>query len=304
MRRYLSAACLALLILLCGTAAAQPDLSRKTGPTLADTGSAFYRFERFELASADGARHYRIWIGVPRRPPPATGYPVAYLLDGNAVMDALQEEWLAQLDRAGPPLLVAIGYATDLRFDVMARSYDYTPVASVAAPGGDTRDARPGGGAAAFLDLIEQHIKPRVAAENRLDTHRQTLWGHSYGGLLVLSALFGHPSHFQTYVAASPSLWWGNGAIIESARSFAGADAQLVLLRGGAEQRRNNDAAPDMPGAPETAETFTRRLQGVGGLRVVYREFAGLQHGPMFPASLRCALQLAAGDSDWEKVAP
>ncbi|MGC8001224.1 hypothetical protein ACP3XN_27865, partial [Salmonella enterica] len=64
-RRILGAAMLACLPI---RATAQPDLSRPLGPTIADTGSTWYRFSRFTLGSVDGQRSYRITLGVPLRP--------------------------------------------------------------------------------------------------------------------------------------------------------------------------------------------------------------------------------------------
>src|SRR5690606_664456 len=86
-----------ILLLSLVTLFAHGDRFPPMGRTLADTGSAHYRFETHDLASVDGARHYRIWIGVPKAPAPAAGHPVIYLLDGNAVMADLRDEWLAPL---------------------------------------------------------------------------------------------------------------------------------------------------------------------------------------------------------------
>lgn len=59
--------------------------------------------------------------------PPAAGYPVLYMLDGNAVMDKLDDAFLQQLFAGSPPVIVAIGYQTALPFDTAARAWDYTP---------------------------------------------------------------------------------------------------------------------------------------------------------------------------------
>ena len=71
----------ALLLLGAATvaapAAAQPDLSRRIGQNVADTGAPGYRFERFVLDSNDGQRHYRIQVAVPDVPAPAGGFPLA-----------------------------------------------------------------------------------------------------------------------------------------------------------------------------------------------------------------------------------
>ena len=86
------AALLALLSLLAPVALARPAAEQHLGATLVERGSAHYRFEHFELASADGQRHYRVRLGIPRRAAPASGYPVLYLLDGNAALAALRED--------------------------------------------------------------------------------------------------------------------------------------------------------------------------------------------------------------------
>lgn len=306
-------ACLSILLMLLsslGVAVAKPDLSKPLGSTLADRDSDHYRFASQDLASADGQRHYRIWIATPRRPAPAMGYPVLYLLDGNAALGALQDEQLAELDRLGPPALVFIGYATDLPFDTTARAYDYTPPLPGGEPVIDDIDRqRQGGGADVFLDLLEQRIKPLVQAQASIDLQRQSLWGHSYGGLLTLHALFTRPHSFQRYIAADPSLWWQNGLILQEAEAFsARAHAfDLTLLVGGAvrkplpvdqsvdrQVRERREAVAALPA--NAAEQLAGRLAALAQATVRYRRYPELGHGPMLPASLGPALRLSAGD--------
>jgi predicted alpha/beta superfamily hydrolase len=51
---------------------------------------------------------------------------------------------------------------------------------------------------------------------------REALFGHSYGGLFALHALFTRPSSFDTFIAASPSIWWNNQFILEEEARFRG----------------------------------------------------------------------------------
>ncbi|TBV06577.1 alpha/beta hydrolase [Stutzerimonas kirkiae] len=298
------------LMLLPVIALAQPDLSRPVGDTLAERGSAHYRFERFALDSADGLRHYRIDLGIPRKAPPAAGYPVAWLLDGNAALAELQEEWLAELVQGDPPLLVMVGYDTALRFDVRARTYDYTP-----APAGqegllveDSVRNRAAGGAVAFRSLLEREVRPRVSARYALDSARQTLWGHSYGGLFVLDSLFSEPGGYRHYVAASPALWWQGGLLLDAERRYRELDerppASLSILRGAVERSAGADIDPRLRDArrqalaavpADAAEQMARRLERLPGLAVEYREYTGQGHGDTLPLSLRQALRLSAG---------
>lgn len=299
--RLLTMALLLGLGLLPESATARPDFGQKLGPTLADSGSEYYRFERFELDSADGQRRYRVHLAIPRRAAPPAGYPVLYLLDGNAALGALREEWLAELDQRDPALLVMIGYATDRRLDVDSRVYDYTPALQPGQPLlEDEVRRRPAGGAAPFLELIETRIKPRVAQRHAVDPRRQALWGHSYGGAFVLNTLFTQPQAFQRYIAASPSLWWKSGLLLRTEQNLpASARAQLLILRGSDEA---GPRAGEQPGErrramavvpADAASQMAARLASHPGLHVEYRELDGLGHGPMLEASILPALRWA-----------
>ncbi|MFJ3058580.1 alpha/beta hydrolase [Herbaspirillum sp. NPDC087042] len=310
-RRLLVAAMLAGLPAL---ASAQPDLSQPLGPGIAERGSAWYRFERLDLRSADGRRGYRVMVGIPRQAAPVAGYPAIVLLDGNAALAAIDEAQLQDLQAGTPPVIVAIGYDTTLRFDVTARAYDYTPPIPAGQVDEETLRGRQGGGADGFAALIEERILPQVRARVALDDTRLAVWGHSYGGLFVLHTLFTRPGLFSRYIAASPSLWWQQGVILDEERRFTGAPgAQLWVMVGEAEQRqrRNTNAAgagdagtqsalaarAALP--PQALPELLARLRTQHGLPVQWRSFPGMAHGPMLPASLAPALRIAAGLPPW-----
>ncbi|MFQ6573992.1 alpha/beta hydrolase [Pseudomonas sp. UM16] len=272
---------------------AQPAPDQSMDTRLLQRQDLPYRFSSLQLDSADGQRHYQLWIGQPRYPAPKDGYPVLWMLDGNAAIGALDAEQLKRLEPSRAPLLVAIGYQTPLRIERTARTFDYTPRLAGVAKQEDPLTGQPSGGADAFLELLRERIQPTVAAQVPIDTHEQTLWGHSYGGLLVLHALFTQPGAFQHYAAASPSLWWGDQAILTHTRGLAqrlhGQHAQLLLMRGSAEP-----ATPRGPVDPQ-AERLTRQLlealQGTTGLTLKYHNFDGLSHGQTLAASLRYVLK-------------
>ena len=278
-------------------AQARPDLERKIGVTVADNPSPDYQFSDLRFNSTDGQRHYRIRIAQPRIAPPAAGYPVVYMLDGNAVLMELNASLLARLAaQKQPPVLVLLSYDNDLRIDANGRSYDYTPAPL------QTGEMRANGGADAFLKLIESQIKPAVAAKVAIDSQRQTLWGHSYGGLFVLHTLLTQPAAFQNYVAVEPSLWWGKGFILQEARrvieQHPAISAHLWLWTGGGEKMRS--APPDIKQQPlpaDAAQRLAERLATLNGLVVNFREWPGLDHGAMFSAAIAPALdEIAKGD--------
>lgn len=300
------------VVALVQPALAQPDLSRRIGTTVADTGAPGYRFESFRLASADGQRRYRVHVAIPLGTAPANGFPSAFLLDGNAALMEVDAELLATLaDAPRPPVVAFVGHDDDLRINAPARTYDYTP----RRPGGDSAqvDAHNGrrtGGADAFLDLLADEVLPRVAALAPLDPQRQALWGHSYGGLFTLHVLFNRPQAFDRYVAVDPSLWWGDGYLLEEERrAELRANTRVGIFVGAG-------AKPEARPAPSTDPAREQRMQAIrrarasvpadatlrmsrrlraAGLAVDYRTLPGLSHGETLGASLPLVLRGIAG---------
>ncbi|CAE6821232.1 UNVERIFIED_ORG: hypothetical protein GGR68_000330 [Xanthomonas campestris] len=304
-------ACAAALMWIAGAvpAFAQPDLSRTIGSTVADRPSASYVFSALRLDSADGQRHYRVRIATPKAAPPAAGHPVVYLLDGNAALMELDERLLDSLTTHGDaPVLVFIADDSALRIDAVGRSLDYTPARySDGRVETDPLDPqRRTGGAAAFAQLIATRIRPQVEARVAVDRQRQTLWGHSYGGLFVLQVLLTQPQLFQHYVAVDPSLWWGDGFIVQQAQRVvdhareAGTQPsrrRLTLMAGEGGPPANN-AKPDRPGRPradpQAAQRLVALLSSLPGLTADYQPLPGLSHGQTLGASLAPTLRDAA----------
>ncbi|MGE4335609.1 MAG: alpha/beta hydrolase [Pigmentiphaga sp.] len=276
------------------------------GPTIADLPSEHYIFQRLHLDSTDGQRRYRIDIGTPRRPPPPAGYPALYMLDGNAAMHTLQPQDLAMLAAGDPPVLIGIGYDVPGRHDVIARAFDYTPpVMRNGQPDPTVQErGRPGGGADIFLDLFEQRIRPEIHARVAIDPQRQTLWGHSYGGLLTLHTLTTRPALFQRYVAGDPSMGWHDGALLRTTDGFQAEQAPGVTVRilvGGSQPRQAPGTQPrpapvsTIPGVPpgrESAYELVERL-AAEGMDITFEAFPDQNHGQLFATSLYPALRVA-----------
>ncbi|HYQ53320.1 MAG TPA: alpha/beta hydrolase [Pseudomonas sp.] len=281
------------LALTAPAAQAQPEREQKMDTSLLQRQDLAYRFSQLDLDSVDGQRHYRLWIGKPDRPAPAAGYPVLWMLDGNAALGALDSAQLQRLAAGQAPLLVAVGYQTEQRIERTGRTYDYTPALPGQTEQRDPLTGQPSGGVDAFLDLLTQRMRPRVAGVAPIDLQRQTLWGHSYGGLAVLHALFTRPGAFSDYAAASPSLWWHDGAIVREAQGLqqrlGDSRPTLLLMRGGEEP--SNPRAPVKGDVERPARELAADLAKVQGLQVRFERFEGLGHGPMLPASLRKVIE-------------
>lgn len=262
-----------------------------------------------EIALTAGGHRHRIMLALPPAAPPARGWPVLYVLDGDLLFAPTAQIMRNRFARGpGVPaqgaVVVGLGYAGDRSgkqvLDLDARSYDYTPPAP--GPGTDAR-GRPEGGADAFLDFIDAAVRPLVERSVRVDTTRQTLMGHSYGGLCVLHALFTRPGGFQNYVAASPSVWWRDGAILQSqARFVAGRTAGAAPLRLLITQGEREAQPPADPAraalvrerrGSDRLQALVAGLRGVPGLDMRLATIPGADHGGSMLFAAQQALELA-----------
>lgn len=272
------------LLLAWQTSYARPDMA-PLGPNIADSGSAYYHFTQKQFDSRDGKRHYKVWAGVPNKSAPPGGFPVLYMLDGNAAMDKLSEAFLQKLFAANPPVLVAVGYQTDLPFDLDSRAYDYTP------PGTAMQQlrGRAGGGSAAFRQLLEETIAPAVEKGIAINPAQRGLWGHSYGGLFVLESWLSS-SFFTTTFSAVPSLARNDFQLLKTMEAVSpqqAAGKHLYLMEGDGDRRAQDENSE--PGVlPRVRSTLAQLNQH--GVSATYRLFPGLTHGAMFTASLQAAL--------------
>lgn len=226
-----------------GPAIAESGQDDATAPSPLRQATLPLASERYIRSEHTGQR-YRIQTTTTGRRP-AGGYPVLYVLDGDAQfpMVATAAHGMALNGREHgvvPMLIVGVGYGEHAMLHRKARTLDYTPPAADLPDTGD-RGGRPQGGADRFLRFLTEELRPAIAREFRVDAGQQSLYGHSYGGLFVLHALFRQPDAFRNYLASSPSIWWNKGYIRGAAERFvqthgkpgsallSGPDAQTSL---------------------------------------------------------------------------
>ena len=268
-------------------------------------------------------REYRIMIARPLNgaPSDAGGYPVLYALDANACFATLapmvwSRSQLADRATIAPAIVVGIGYPTELPLDMVRRTYDYTPPADVLrlSPRPDGTPWPKTGGADEFLDFLAAELMPSIALEFSANPERQALFGHSFGGLFALHALFTRPALFRHIIAASPSVWWNERFILQAERAFSDRlrsspiDADVLVTVGSLEQQLTpfEEAAPDRDLRAQwkrqnrmldNARELSGRLASLDrfGLRMTYTEFEGEDHGTVVPAALSRAVSFALG---------
>ena len=207
---------------------AHDDCDAVAGQPLPD--GAPFALERTEGLLIRNRRHqddYRVFVALPEGEPPTAGWPVLYLLDAArsfATCVETSRRMSRRPDATGVSPSVIVGLSADSGYDVARRQRDYTS----ARPDADLPDGEHGM-AEAFLDFLEEEVKPLVARRIAVASTQQTLCGHSLAGYFVLWALVSRPGTYRNYAAISPSTWWDKAALIEGAGRL-GEDAARAFV--------------------------------------------------------------------------
>ncbi len=261
---------------------------------------------------------HRIFLYRPNKPAPPEGWPILYLTDGNAcfatAVDALkvQASYPNGTDVA-EGVIVAIGYQTEEPYDPLRRSWDLSPPPGRIYPPfyPDTPDVRTGG-AERFLALIENELKPWIQRQAPIDRSRQSLFGHSFGGLFALYALFKKPQAFRHWISASPAIYWEDEAILEVEREFTEENDSFLegelhlsagqyegetlapFHKGTAEEQKRQEHAKETR-TIELARDMAFRLakQTSPASTITFEEYAGENHMSVLPVALNRAVQIA-----------
>jgi predicted alpha/beta superfamily hydrolase len=219
---------------------------------------------------SDNGEHYRIFVSFPKAEAPAGGYPVLYVIDGNASFASFAEtRRLLEYYDQGTALVVGVGYPTDDAFDARRTADFIYPVPKGAKPAVEGK----GTGRDRFLDFLTGRLRTEIGKRYKIDSDRQSLFGHSFGGLFALHALYARPDAFQSIVAASPSLGWNTPEMLREERAFAAGLAsgktvkmsRLMVVVG------DRDTDDD----PEPARALATRLDLLSayGLNTRYRRY-------------------------------
>jgi len=227
-----------------------------------------------------------------------------YIVDGNALfMTATEAAWRRATGPhySGGGIVVAIGYPLEGQvYDKRRRAFDMTPPCP-----GSTAEF---GGGNAFLDFIRQDVRELVTSRfPQLNITREALFGHSYGGLFVLHALFASTSLFDCYMSSSPSLEWADYYILKEEKGYTEksdlAIPSLMMFFGSYEQdppqwhgetQEHYDVRKAVAAARGTGDNIKKmrkRLQDSEKLSAVtLNEYEGEDHGSVMACALSRAL--------------
>jgi predicted alpha/beta superfamily hydrolase len=149
-------------------------------------------------------------------------------------------------------VVVGIGYPNDKAVYDYRRGPDLTPASQDGDyempldKHGNPRTDISFGKAKEFLDFVKkdvmEHVFESLLPLPQLRNGRKALFGHSYGGIFALHALFTAPSLFDTFIAASPIIWWNRSFLtrIEESEFLASPESKstptLLLTCGGCKE--------------------------------------------------------------------
>ena len=179
--------------------------------------------EYFDMRSSHVNDTFRIFIGKPATIEEGKLYPIIYALDGNASFTSVMgtQRMLTQGGEVPASFVIGIGYPGDTLWSAMAnRNRDYAPT----EPG--EMEARALGistqaGGPAFLQFIQEELKPVLGEKYPIDGDNGTLQGVSLGGLFAAWILLTEPSAFNKYILSSPAIWWRNEQFMEWEEAYS-----------------------------------------------------------------------------------
>ena len=261
----------------------------QTIPKLDDNVSQFYNIKQTDMAYGD--RALRIYSAVPYNV--TAKRPVLYMLDGNGLYPKAVNHAITKFTPDSLPIIIGIGYPVDEAFPKGVRTYDYTP-----AVAGD--DFKQGGGSQALYQFLSQTIRPWAEQQFPIDKQKQTLFGHSFGGLFTLMAYQDHPNAFQHFVSASPSLWWGKGEMVDISKLTNQQDTSPISITvGGLEEKPDLTRLTD-----EQVQNYQTRKSWITSRQICteiashqrtceFTSFEGKNHGSVIPDAINKALDIA-----------
>jgi uncharacterized protein len=257
------------------------------------------RAKQYDITSKINGLKYRVMVSTPRSADPNKRYPVFYLLDGNWYFMPAAESDSATDPGLLAAIFVGIGYPSDDAEIGRRRSFDLTPSGKLK----DFFGSKAGGGDD-FIRVLLEEVKPLVETHYKVDQTRQIIYGKSLGGLLVLHLLFIHPEAFQTYIAASPAIYWDNSSVLAGEKDFPqkiktdNLHLKLLITSAGEEQYRGSDPklqAEEVYRMVDNASELASRLTKASpqNLSVTYAIFPDETHVSVSLAALGRALYFA-----------
>jgi hypothetical protein len=242
--------------------------------------------EIHELTSRITHRDYELIINIPYSYAQnrTKRYPVVYFTDGFYDFPLLSMIYGEQIYDKTITECFMVGFSykgKDLDYGPL-RMHDYTP----------TKSARygVGGGAPAFLDVVEKEFIPYMEANFRVDPSWRALGGSSAGGIFALYAMLAKPQLFNAIIAVSPAAAWDNDWLFKFEEAFKQKHKALPL------SLYMTGAEKEIPEQPEFLAGIKRfdqvmKARKYEGLRYEYRLLDDAHHSGSKPEGYSRGIQ-------------
>lgn len=254
-----------------------------------------------EFTSRANGRDYRLKIWLPPTAPPPDGFPVIWVLDGSAyqglVSDMVRSRSVFSHEIASAAVVGVTYPDGDLPSMMARRSFDFTPTVGDEAHALANLPGYQFGGLNGFLDMIENEAIAAVADRAPIDRDRMSIFGHSFGGLAVVHALFTRTALFRNWLALSPSIWWDERIVLASEAAFAdrvrrGEVAPRIFIAvGSTEQTVPRRLPPDIPFTRAQAERWNAQARMVDNAAELAERLGSLQGSSDYCVRYVCADQ-------------
>nr|HEX2534424.1 alpha/beta hydrolase-fold protein [Chitinophagaceae bacterium] len=185
---------------------AQESIRQENAPTV-----------RKRLYSGNVGDSFTVYLKLPPeyRTETKRRFTTIYLLDADIYFDivvAMAEQY-KQIGVMPPVIVAGIGYGSFEKMEKL-RTRDFL------YPKAPSREKMPNsGGGLAFHQFLERELIPYLDSTYRTKPENRILMGHSFGGYFTLFALLQNLKEqrnvYRSYIAASPSLQYGNQYLLQ-----------------------------------------------------------------------------------------
>ena len=258
--------------------------------------------EDFLVSDKHGSESWRIFCSLPNDMHATGGFPVLYLLDGNATFPIawhLRRSMEARGESSKGLLLVGVGYPENIRINVRRRTSDFLPTSE-----NDGRRDR-------FYDFLTTELPFIISRKTSFDLSRQALYGHSLAGLFAMHVAYRDEAPFSRICAADPSYWFGDGmALAEHEKYLARAGGQAiepkaVLIEQSSELRTTAQKFTGIIGYEDepiqarhlSPHTVAKQLAAIGLMEVFYKRNIEVTHFELMATSIADALAFSVGQA-------
>jgi hypothetical protein len=234
------------------------------------------RYDSLSIPSRALKEQRRVNVHLPKDYESSSRYPVLYMPDGGIDEDfphvVNTVDSLIALGQIRPVIVVGVPN-TERRRDLTGPTRVHS----------DSAIAPHVGGSAAFRQFFRDELIPEIDKRYRTTPERGII-GESLAGLFVVETFLREPQLFAHYIAFDPSLWWNQGALVDSAPALLGTTGGVTHRSARHMPNRTLYVAVSRDDRDDQTARFAAALRAGGGFAWTYTSRPDLTHPTIFRA--------------------